>query len=48
MNLKLERIMAVIEKIKSDCNDLKKKGLITERGQGQLDVIELIDKALKD
>lgn len=48
MSLKLERIMAVIEKIKSDCNKLKKKELITERGQGQLDAIELIEKVLKD
>ena len=48
MRHKLNKIMTIVDKVKSDCNDLKRKGLLTERGQGQLDAVELIENALKD
>lgn len=42
MESTIKRIKAVIKKIKHDCTELKKRDLLTERGEGQLDVIKII------
>ncbi|MBU2541728.1 MAG: hypothetical protein KJ593_07475 [Candidatus Omnitrophica bacterium] len=48
MESKLEKVMAVVERVKADCEELERKGELTERGRGQLDVVKLIEDALKD
>ena len=48
MESKLDRIKAIIEKIKMDCENLEKHNELTERGRGQLDVIRLIEEELNN
>ena len=48
MKSKLDRVKAIVEKIRKDSEDLQKKGFLSERGKGQMDVIRLIEEALKD
>jgi len=48
MESKLEKVMAVVERVKADCEELERKGELTERGKGQLDAVKLIEKALED
>ena len=48
MESKLDRVIAAVEKIKADCEELEKKDELTERGKGQLDVVKLIEEALKE
>ena len=37
----------LLKEIKEDCLDLKNKGLLTEFGEGQLALIEIIEKKNK-
>jgi len=48
MQTEIERVRAVIAGIRDDCETLEKKSELTERGKGQMDVVRLIEKALKD
>lgn len=47
MKKTLDNIKALIEKIKADCEDLKNKGELSERGKGQLDIARLIEEKLE-
>ena len=44
---KIEKIKLTIEKVRKDCKELQEKGELTERGRGQLDIIDIITKILK-
>lgn len=48
MDSKLDSVKSVIKKVRADCEALARKGELTERGKGQLDVVRLIEAALKD
>ena len=48
MKSKLHRVKAIVEKIRKDSEGLQKKGFLSERGKGQMDVVRLIEEALKD
>jgi len=43
---KLNEIKALVEQIKKDREDLKKKGELTERGMGHLDIVALVEEIL--
>jgi len=45
---KMERIRELIGSIKADSEVLISKGQLTERGQGQLDVVSLIEEILNE
>jgi len=43
---KLNEIKALVEQIKKDREELKKKDQLTERGKGHLDIVALIEEIL--
>jgi len=47
MEPKIEKIAELVGKIRKDCEELQEKGLLTERGKGQLDIIKLIEEELE-
>ncbi|MCK4792632.1 MAG: hypothetical protein KAV87_53375 [Desulfobacteraceae bacterium] len=48
MQTEIERVRAVVAGIRDDCETLEKNGELTERGKGQMDVVRLVEEALKD
>ena len=48
MKSKIDRIKELVGKIKADCQTLRLKGTLSERGRGQLDTINLIEEILKE
>ena len=48
MNSKMDRVKVVLENVRLDCEELTEKGEFSERGKGQLDVVRLIEQALKE
>ena len=46
MDSRIDRVNAVIQEIKADCEKLKRNGELTERGKGQLDLVKLIEEIL--
>ncbi len=43
-----QKLLDKLNKIEKDCLELKKKGDLTENGQGQLDLIENIKNFLEN
>ncbi|OPY88326.1 MAG: hypothetical protein A4E71_00537 [Smithella sp. PtaU1.Bin162] len=43
---KINEIKALVEQIRTDREDLKRKGELTERGKGHLDIVALIEEIL--
>ena len=48
MESRLEKVMAVVERIRADCERLERKGELSERGKGQLDIVKLVEEALRE
>ena len=48
MDEKINRIKSEMKKIREDIDSLKSKGELTERGRGQLDIVEIIEEILND
>lgn len=42
----IERVRNILKKVKKDCQELKKKGLLTKRGMGHLDIVRIIEEEL--
>ena len=44
----VEKTRKIIKEIEKDCLKLKKQGFLTEYGEGQLDLIQVIKSELKN